>query len=99
MIENKVKVEKKNEKTDVDTVINQLVSKAQKALKIMDSFDQKKVDHITHAMVMAGQDKHMELATMAYEETGRGVAEDKAIKNMYATEEIWHSIRTTKQLV
>ena len=54
MIENKVKVEKKNEKTDVDTVINQLVSKAQKALKIMDSFDQEKVDHITHAMVMAG---------------------------------------------
>ncbi|MFT8401972.1 MAG: bifunctional acetaldehyde-CoA/alcohol dehydrogenase [Lentilactobacillus diolivorans] len=96
MIENKVKVEKKNEKTDVDTVINQLVSKAQKALKIMDSFDQEKVDHITHAMVMAGQDKHMELATMAYEETGRGVAEDKAIKNMYATEEIWHSIRNHK---
>ncbi len=33
---------------------------------------------------------------MAYEETGRGVAEDKAIKNMYATEEVWHSIRDHK---
>lgn len=77
-------------------MINKLVSKAQKALEIMDSFDQEKVDHITHEMVMAGQDKHMDLALMAAEETGRGVAEDKAIKNMYATEEIWHSIRDHK---
>ena len=99
MIENKVaekKAPKTEGKTDVDTMINGLVSKAQKALKIMDSFDQEKVDHITHEMVMAGQDKHMELAQMAYDETGRGVAEDKAIKNMYATEEIWHSIRNHK---
>lgn len=95
MIDNKAK-ETKAAKTDVDTVINGLVSKAQKALEIMDSFDQEKVDHITHQMVMAGQDKHMDLAIMAYEETGRGVAEDKAIKNMYATEEIWHSIRDHK---
>ncbi|EHL98435.1 bifunctional acetaldehyde-CoA/alcohol dehydrogenase [Lentilactobacillus parafarraginis] len=98
MIDNKVKAIKtaKPEKTNVDDMINKLVSKAQKALEIMDSFDQEKVDHITHAMVMAGQDKHMELAIMAAEETGRGVAEDKAIKNMYATEEIWHSIRDHK---
>ncbi len=65
MIENKV-VEKKQAKTegktDVETMINGLVSKAHKALEIMDSFDQEKVDHITHQMVMAGQDKHMELA-------------------------------------
>ncbi len=98
MIENKVKELKTNkpEKTNVDEMINKLVSKAQKALEIMDSFDQEKVDHITHEMVMAGQDKHMDLAIMAAEETGRGVAEDKAIKNMYATEEIWHSIRDHK---
>ncbi|MFD1125669.1 bifunctional acetaldehyde-CoA/alcohol dehydrogenase [Lentilactobacillus raoultii] len=98
MIENKVKELKptKPVKTNVDDMINKLVSKAQKALEIMDSFDQKKVDHITHEMVMAGQDKHMDLAIMAAEETGRGVAEDKAIKNMYATEEIWHSIRDHK---
>ncbi|WP_268913478.1 bifunctional acetaldehyde-CoA/alcohol dehydrogenase [Lentilactobacillus sp. SPB1-3] len=93
MIDNKVE---KKQATDVDTMINGLVEKAQKALEIMDSFDQEKVDHITHAMVMAGQDKHMDLAIMAAEETGRGVAEDKAIKNMYATEEIWHSIRNDK---
>lgn len=47
MIDNKAK-ETKAAKTDVDTVINGLVSKAQKALEIMDSFDQEKVDHITH---------------------------------------------------
>ena len=61
MIDNKVKETKaaKTNTTDVDTVINGLVSKAQKALEIMDSFDQEKVDHITHQMVMAGQDKHI----------------------------------------
>lgn len=50
MIDNKAKEtkQKKDVTTDVDTVINGLVSKAQKALEIMDSFDQKKVDHITH---------------------------------------------------
>ncbi|GAF37175.1 alcohol dehydrogenase [Lentilactobacillus farraginis DSM 18382 = JCM 14108] len=66
MIENKVKELKTNkpEKTNVDEMINKLVSKAQKALEIMDSFDQEKVDHITHEMVMAGQDKHMDLAIM-----------------------------------
>lgn len=45
MIDNKAKETKqqKDVTTDVDTVINGLVSKAQKALEIMDSFDQKKL--------------------------------------------------------
>ncbi|MEO2873753.1 bifunctional acetaldehyde-CoA/alcohol dehydrogenase, partial [Lacticaseibacillus paracasei] len=38
----------------------------------------------------------MELAKLAVDETGRGVWEDKAIKNMFATEEIWHSIKNNK---
>lgn len=33
---------------------------------------------------------------MAVEETGRGVVEDKAIKNMFATENIWNSLRHEK---
>ncbi|WP_283680166.1 bifunctional acetaldehyde-CoA/alcohol dehydrogenase [Lentilactobacillus sp. Marseille-Q4993] len=96
MIENKVEKKPVNKTDDVNKMIDGLVANAQKALKEMDSFDQEKVDHITHEMVMAGQDKHMDLAILAAEETGRGVAEDKAIKNMYATEEIWHSIRDHK---
>ncbi|MFK5284020.1 bifunctional acetaldehyde-CoA/alcohol dehydrogenase, partial [Lacticaseibacillus paracasei] len=66
------------------------------ALKIMKTFDQEKIDHIVHRMAIAGLDHHMELAKLAVDETGRGVWEDKAIKNMFATEEIWHSIKNNK---
>ncbi len=47
-------------------------------------------------MAIAGLDQHMRLAKLAVDETGRGVWEDKAIKNMFATEEIWHSIKNDK---
>jgi acetaldehyde dehydrogenase/alcohol dehydrogenase len=33
---------------------------------------------------------------MAVDETGRGIWEDKAIKNMYASEYIWNSIKHDK---
>lgn len=62
----------------------------------MDDFSQEKVDHIVHQMAIAGLDNHMKLAKLAFEETGRGVTEDKAIKNMFATEEIWNSIKNDK---
>ena len=79
--------------TKTEKMVDDLVQKAHQALDIMSEFDQKKVDYITHLMVEAGQDKHMELAIEAVKETGRGIVEDKAIKNMFATEEIWHNIR------
>ena len=44
-------------------------------------------------MSMAAVDQHMALARHACEETGRGVYEDKAIKNLYASEYIWNSIK------
>ena len=47
-------------------------------------------------MALAGLDKHQELARMAVEETGRGVYEDKVIKNHYASEYIYHAYRNTK---
>ena len=47
-------------------------------------------------MTLAGLDKHMELAKMAVEETGRGVYEDKITKNMFATEYVYHSIKNEK---
>ena len=77
---------------DVKGMIDELVANAHSALKIMKTFDQEKIDHIVHRMAIAGLDHHMELAKLAVDETGRGVWEDKAIKNMFATEEIWHSI-------
>ncbi|MFC6254744.1 bifunctional acetaldehyde-CoA/alcohol dehydrogenase [Secundilactobacillus hailunensis] len=76
--------------------VDALVNKAHDALCGMDNFTQEKVDHIVHQMAIAGLDQHMRLAKLAVEETGRGVVEDKAIKNMFATEEIWHSIKNDK---
>ncbi|MGL4696967.1 bifunctional acetaldehyde-CoA/alcohol dehydrogenase [Enterococcus larvae] len=90
---------KKKEETkalDVQTMIDELAAKANVALKEMESFDQEKVDHIVHEMAMAALDQHMPLAKMAVEETGRGIVEDKAIKNMYASEYIWNSIKHNK---
>ena len=47
-------------------------------------------------MALAGLDAHEKLAKMAVDETVRGVYEDKVIKNMFATEYIWHSIKHQK---
>ncbi|MEG2325078.1 MAG: bifunctional acetaldehyde-CoA/alcohol dehydrogenase [Enterococcus sp.] len=80
----------------VDTVVNELAKNGNEALKIFSTFTQEKVDHIVHEGAMAALDKHMMLAKMAVEETGRGVIEDKAIKNMYASEYIWNNIKNDK---
>ncbi|MCH5464003.1 bifunctional acetaldehyde-CoA/alcohol dehydrogenase [Levilactobacillus tujiorum] len=90
------KAKKQENGETVDQMIDRLTAKAHDALCAMDDFTQEKVDHIVHQMAIAGLDHHMELAKAAYEETGRGVMEDKAIKNMFATEEIWHSIKNDK---
>lgn len=81
---------------DVQAVIDELAAKANVALEKMRDFDQEKVDYIVHQGAIAALDKHMMLAKMAIEETGRGVYEDKAIKNMYASEYIWNNIKHNK---
>ena len=91
-------LEKEVEIIDVDTVIDDLAAKANEAAKQMENFTQEQVDHIVHEMAMAALDKHMPLAKMAVEETGRGIVEDKAIKNMYASEYIWNSIKHDKTI-
>ncbi|SHH35509.1 bifunctional acetaldehyde-CoA/alcohol dehydrogenase [Tepidibacter thalassicus] len=88
------KVEK--QKKDPKLMIDELVAKANKAREEFLKLDQETVDNIVKAMALAGLDKHMELAKMAVEETGRGVYEDKITKNMFATEYIYHSIKYDK---
>ncbi len=81
---------------DIKKSIDGLVENAQKALNEYLKLDQEQVDKIVHAMSLAGLDAHMSLAKLAVEETGRGVYEDKIIKNMFATEYIWHDIKYQK---
>lgn len=85
------------EQNKVKAEIDRLVTNAQKALsEFLKINDQEKIDNICQAMTLAGLDAHEKLARMAVEETGRGVYEDKVIKNMFATEYIWHDIRKQK---
>lgn len=78
---------------DVQTIIDELATKGVEALDAMSNFTQEQVDHIVHQAAIAALDKHMYLAKLAVDETGRGIYEDKAIKNMYASEYIWNSIK------
>ncbi|MDQ0661493.1 MULTISPECIES: bifunctional acetaldehyde-CoA/alcohol dehydrogenase [Paenibacillus] len=76
--------------------IQTLIDKANKAHAAFMKMDQKQIDRIVQAMALAGLDKHMMLAKMAVEETGRGVYEDKITKNIFATEYVYHSIKYDK---
>ncbi len=76
--------------------IDSLVANAAGALKSYMKMDQQQVDKMVHAMTLAGLENHMQLAKLAVEETERGVFEDKVIKNIFATEYIWHSIKEQK---
>lgn len=81
---------------NVQEMIDTLVSNAQLALDEYLEMDQEKIDEIVHSMALAALDEHMNLAKLAFEETGRGVVEDKIIKNIFASEYIWHSIKYEK---
>jgi len=90
------KVKTREQQIDVQGMINSLVDKANKALEEYMKLTQEQVDNIVHQMSLAGVDNHMRLAKLAVEETGRGIYEDKIIKNLFATEYIWHSIKYEK---
>lgn len=96
MAEKKTATAVEKNPVDVPAMIDGLVSKAKVCLDAFMALDQEKVDSIVHAMALAGLDHHMELAKLAVEETKRGIYEDKIIKNLFATEYIWHSIKNQK---
>ena len=90
------KVNDFNNEITVENMINELVKKANIAKEEMLKLDQEATDKIVAAMAKAGLDKHIELAQLAVNETGRGIFEDKVTKNMFATEYIYNSIKYTK---
>ena len=93
------KVEKKVEEwteEKTDACIDELVNNALTALDEFEGFDQETVDYIVAKMSVAGLDKHGVLAEAAVKETGRGVFEDKAVKNLFACEYVTNNMRHTK---
>jgi len=70
-----------------------LVRRGRTAAAVFTQFSQQDVDRIVKAIVLAGLDQAQYLARLAIEETRLGVLEDKAIKNMVATEFVYNYIK------
>lgn len=85
-----------DKKIEAVKMIDKLVANAQKALEQFRDYDQETINHIVKEMALAGLNQHMALAKLAVEETKRGVYEDKIIKNLFATEYIYHNIKYDK---
>ncbi|WP_082495071.1 bifunctional acetaldehyde-CoA/alcohol dehydrogenase [Cellulomonas sp. Leaf334] len=81
---------------DPAPAIDQLVAQATKALAEYARFTQEDVDHLVKKASVAALDKHGELALLAVNETGRGVFEDKAVKNIFACEHVTNSMASLK---
>lgn len=81
---------------DVATAIDQLVANATKALAEFASMTQEDVDRFVKKGSVAALDQHGVLAKLAVDETGRGVFEDKAVKNIFACEHVTNSMADLK---
>ena len=76
--------------------VNTLVEKGLIALEEFRKLNQEQVDYIVAKASVAALDQHGVLAMHAYEETGRGVFEDKATKNLFACEYVVNNMRHLK---
>ena len=76
--------------------VNSLVDKGLRALDEFLKLDQEQIDFIVAKASIAALDKHGVLAMHAVEETGRGVFEDKATKNLFACENVVRRLRDLK---
>ncbi|MFI8256530.1 bifunctional acetaldehyde-CoA/alcohol dehydrogenase [Streptomyces filamentosus] len=77
-------------------MVDGLVGRALGALAEFERLDQEQVDHIVKKASLAALAAHGELARLAVEETGRGLFEDKAVKNLFACEHVTHSMAGLK---
>lgn len=85
-----------NSSYENNIMINNLVERAKIASREFMKLTQEDVDRIVKEMAMAALANHMMLAKLAIEETKRGIYEDKIIKNMFASEYVYHSIKYDK---
>lgn len=78
--------------------VRDLIKAAKTAQKEYSTFTQEKVDKIIEAMSMEVRKHSEELAKMANEETGFGKWQDKVIKNKFASEIVYDSIKDMKTI-
>src|SRR6201993_1242041 len=70
-----------------------MVHRARSAAATFTQYTQEDVDRIVKPMVVAGLEQAQYLARLAVEETRLGVMEDKALKNMVATEFVYNYVK------
>jgi len=73
--------------------LESLLSQARRAAAVFTQYTQEDVDRIVKPMVVAGLQNAQHLARLAVEETRLGVLEDKALKNMVATEFVYNYVK------
>ncbi|KFI44868.1 acetaldehyde dehydrogenase / alcohol dehydrogenase [Bifidobacterium bohemicum] len=82
--------------TQAEQEVNELVDKGVEALSQFEELNQTQVDRIVAKASVAALNKHLVLAKMAVDETGRGLVEDKATKNIFACEHVTHYLACQK---
>ncbi len=73
-----------------------LVAQAQRAEEALSKLNQYQIDLICVSMAEAAFQQAERLGLLAVEETGMGLAEHKAIKNQFASRDVWLSIKDIK---
>lgn len=84
------------EQTNKPSEVDQLVARGQEALAAFGHFDQDQINYIVKKASVAALDQHGHLAKLAVDETGRGVFEDKATKNLFSCEHVVNHMRHEK---
>ena len=73
-----------------------MLQSAHKAWQEYAHFTQEQVDRVVGACAKAASEGALELAKLAVEETGYGVVEHKFVKNKFAADDVYSSIRDMK---
>uniref|UniRef100_A0A7R9YRG3 alcohol dehydrogenase n=1 Tax=Chlamydomonas euryale TaxID=1486919 RepID=A0A7R9YRG3_9CHLO len=76
--------------------LQKVLTEAQKAQEVYSRFNQQQVDKIFKAAAIAANQARIPLAKMAAEETKMGIAEDKVVKNHFASEFIYNKYKNLK---
>ncbi|OCA91759.1 acetaldehyde dehydrogenase (acetylating) [Pseudobacillus wudalianchiensis] len=84
--------------TDLESVQEgrQLLQQAKLAQAKMRNMTQDEVDRIVHSMAQVASQEAGRLASMAVDETGYGKVEDKLTKNLFASRDVYESIKAKK---
>lgn len=79
-----------------DGTVEMLMENALQAAAVFNQYKQEQVDQIVKAAYYAAFDNRVRLAKLAHEETHIGKWEDKVIKNVVASQLVYHDIKNQK---